>query len=306
MRNCVPRQRVSPRRAGWCAGLLVAAACVAQCSCSSVPWVGRTPLSDPYLCDIVSADLLESSFKFRTGVLYYNYSNVGGVAGGRAAWNLRVSTKASKSSTLSIAVGAPCPGKYGHPLDELVPEEKERTYAVPASLPGHGGQGWIMDSAPQEEARVLVWQYPSGHCLVRSVRYEEGAPAPEDNVQAMQDLALQSSTRSRPLSPARTRTAPPLLVTARPEPHARAVRQAPPAQVEAANRGLIGGDGVYDPANLQDDGGMLYGWSPRRMARCGSLYRLILQEVRTCKFMTGATRSEGRILMGSWGCRFEY
>ncbi|MCR2052664.1 hypothetical protein NSA19_07340 [Actinomyces bowdenii] len=94
-------------------------------------------------------------------------------------------------------------GTFSSPLRDptLVPEDDKEDHSTPITLPGHEGQGWMIGRSPDPQARtVLAWQYPDGYYLIVSMRYEEGAPAPDNNAQALQDLAVAVIDRIPPIA----------------------------------------------------------------------------------------------------------
>ena len=187
------------RRRGWCVSVILLTACVVVGSCSSVPWSRHTPtpspsrtaLSDPYLCGLVSAEVLESSLKFQAGhVSYLSHSRD---AYEYDWWSCELDSPGYDNAVkIEYTINDSwftLPGDIYSPLNGPVAENPDWR-AESIGLPGHEGQGWYVTNASRREARVLIWRYPDGYYLVISVRYKDGAPSPEDNTQAMQDLAL--------------------------------------------------------------------------------------------------------------------
>lgn len=194
------------------ARVMAVAVCLALCSCSSPPWATQrhsptpTPLTDEYLCDIVPASVLNESLKFRTGQAYYSHS--GGNGGISDRWECTlISPRVSPDNKQTIKIEYidhdhwnTSAGWAWSPLKESVPED-EKLNVDPVTLPGHEGQGWIIGSPPNVEDRpILAWQYPNGYYLVVSKSYTPGAPAPDSNLQALEDLALAVIDKIPPIA----------------------------------------------------------------------------------------------------------
>ncbi|WP_126382556.1 SH2 domain-containing protein [Actinomyces howellii] len=172
-------------------------ACVVVGSCSSVPWARQAPtpspsptaLSDPYLCDIVSAEVLKTTLKFQAGHEYYLSHN-------RDEYDWWSCELVSPGLDQAVKIEYTDNDRWSTVMGDLSASsngpviENPDWRAESIGLPGHEGQGWYVTNASRREARILIWRYPDGYYLVISVRYKDGAPSPEDSTQAMQDLAL--------------------------------------------------------------------------------------------------------------------
>ena len=203
--NRFRRGASSVRILHWCTRAIAVVACLGLCSCSSLPWAAQTqsptptptPLPDDYLCDIVPANILNDSLSFRTGRVYYSHSSSRGeekAVNQYDDWQCAL-TSPDINQTIQIKYvfnnhwDTPA-GWVWSPLTESAPENEKRN-ADPITLPNHEGQGWIIGDSPDVNDRsVLAWQYPNGYYLVVSMGYKPEAPAPDNNLQALQDLAL--------------------------------------------------------------------------------------------------------------------
>mgnify|MGYP000032592346 CR=1 FL=1 len=182
----------------WWARVTGVVACLALCSCSSLPWAPQTqsptptPLPDEYLCDIVPADVLNDSLNFRTGHMIY--SHYGGNEDYSDGWECTLMSPDIKQMieikyTINNHWNTPT-GWVWSPLTESAPEDEKRN-ADPITLMDHEGQGWIIGRSPDVNDRpVLAWQYLSGYYLVISMSYKPEAPVLDSNLQALQNLAL--------------------------------------------------------------------------------------------------------------------
>ena len=197
----------------WCTRAIAVVAGLGLCSCSSLPRAAQiqsptpTPLPDEYLCDIVPASILSDSLNFRTGRVYYSHSSSRGeekAVNQYDDWQCAL-TSPDINQTIQIKYvfnnhwDTPA-GWVWSPLTESAPENEKRN-ADSITLPDHDGQGWIIGDSPDVDDRsVLAWQYPNGYYLVVSMGYKPEAPAPDNNLQALQDLALAVIDKIPPIA----------------------------------------------------------------------------------------------------------
>ena len=139
----------------WCTRAIAVVAGLGLCSCSSLPRAAVNQYDD-WQCALTSPDINQ------TIQIKYVFNN---------HWDTPA-------------------GWVWSPLTESAPENEKRN-ADSITLPDHDGQGWIIGDSPDVNDRsVLAWQYPNGYYLVVSMGYKPEAPAPDNNLQALQNLAL--------------------------------------------------------------------------------------------------------------------